>query len=473
MRALLARVLRTIRRRRLFGPDDRIAVAISGGPDSVALTWMMHGLEVERGATVAGLIHVNHRLRAESDEDESFCRALAARLNLPIEVARVDVVVRVRAQGRSIEVAARDVRYAFFDDAATRLGATVVATGHTLDDQAETVLMRLVRGAGSQGLSGVRARRGRIVRPLLDCRRADLRRYLAARGEAFREDPSNADVSIPRNRVRHELVPVLERMAPGSIRALARVAELAADDDAWLTEAAVEHWAAVVVSEEGPGGPLTLDAEALGVLPAALSRRLIRRLAARTARGAIWSARHVEAVRELASADKPGGHLDLPEVSAERQGRLITLGPAGRTSQASGAAELAKSWPERRLDVPGEVEVPEAALTLAASRGEGLALPGAAHDTRAMIQAAAVSLPLTVRNRRPGDRLRPLGAPGRRKLQDVLVDRKVSRERRDDVPIVADAAGRIVWVAGVVLAEECRVTAPERGVVILEVRKHR
>ena len=474
MRALLARVLRTIRRHDLIVAGDRIAVAVSGGPDSVALTWLLHSLESDLDATVVGLIHVNHRLRGQdSDADEAFCRALASRLSLPIEIAGVDVAARARAGGQSIEVAAREARYSFFEEAAHRLGATVVATGHTQDDQAETVVLRLLRGAGTRGLSGVRVRRGPFVRPLLECRRTDLGRYLAARGEAFREDASNADVGFPRNRVRHELMPVLQALAPGSVRALARLAGLAADDEAWLTEAAVERRGAVVVSDRGPSARLTLDVEALATLPVALARRLVRDLAASVAPGVSWSVRHIEAVLALASADKPGGHLDLPGVSAERQGRLMTLDPAGRVAQAPGAGGQAKRWPARRLDVPGQVDLPEAGLTLAASISQGRESFDEARGGRVGLQAAAVTLPLAVRNRRPGDRFRPLGSPGRRKLQDVLVDRKVPRAGRDDVPVVMDATGQIVWVAGVGPDEACRVTAPEKGVVILEMRKHR
>src|SRR5579862_102312 len=186
MSPLLRRVAATIRTHGLIAGGDRVAVAISGGSDSVALLWLLRELAAEPDAlfSIVGLIHVNHLLRgSESARDEAFCRALADRLTCPVEVARFDVKSVAAETGRSIEATARDIRYRFFREAAQRLDATRVATGHTLDDQAETVLLRLLRGSGSRGVSGIRPVRSIFVRPLLDCRREDLRRSLAARDE--------------------------------------------------------------------------------------------------------------------------------------------------------------------------------------------------------------------------------------------------------------------------------------------------
>jgi len=483
MRDLSASVARAIRQECRIGPDDRIAVALSGGPDSVALTWVLHALAPGLGFAMAGLIHVNHQLRgAESDADEAFCRALAARLDLPIRVLSVDVATAARTRRHSLEVAAREARYAFFETAAADLGASVVVTGHTMDDQAETVLLRLLRGAGTRGLSGIRVRRGLYARPLLGTRRDALRAYLVARGECWREDLSNADVSIPRNRIRRDLMPLLAMITPGAVAALARVAELAHDDEEYLMGAAIKNRPALVLSEEGRGGVKessgavtkrnravrNIDASALSLLPPALARRFVRLIAAETAPGVTLSARHLKAVSGLAATDKPTGHLDLPGLSVRKRGDVLTFQAASgaRAQTVSGAP-----WPARRLDVPGVVAVPEAGIDIvsrvaAVEEGEWQRLK----ESQVALQAGSVQLPLHVRNRRPGDRFRPLGAPGRRKLQDVLVDRKVPRFERDAVPVVMDAADRIVWVAGVALAHECRVTAPLDGVLILEQR---
>jgi tRNA(Ile)-lysidine synthase len=237
-----------IRRHRLLGAGDRVAVALSGGSDSVALSCLLSDLAKDEAWDVAGLIHVNHGLRgAESDADEAFCRDQAARWHLPLHVQRVDVAGRAREARQSIEAAARHLRYTAFEAGAVALGATSVATGHTEDDQAETLLLRLVRGASSRGLAGIRVRRGRFVRPLLASRRADLRAWLAHRGQPFREDSSNRDCAIPRNRLRRDVVPVLEAFAPQVVPALGRAAALLADDETFVEAAALDEAARLVV----------------------------------------------------------------------------------------------------------------------------------------------------------------------------------------------------------------------------------
>jgi tRNA(Ile)-lysidine synthase len=463
-------VARFVRRRRLWGADDRIAVAVSGGPDSVALTFIVRDLERVGLGRPVGLIHVNHQLRgAESDADEAFCAALAERLGWPLDVSRVAVT---RAPRQSIEAAAREARYACFEGAAARLGATIVVTGHTADDQAETVLLRLLRGAGTRGLSGIRARRGLYARPLLECRRADLRRDLARRGEAFRDDSSNLDVAIPRNRVRHALLPVIEAIAPGGVQALARLAGFAEDDEAVLMNAAIETARTLVLSRVESAGrleALEIDAAALRSVPPAIGRRVVRALAAEVAPRTTPGAVQLQAIWNLVQADKPMGHLDLGGFTAERRGGVLSLMPGLKTRPPAAKNHRPLRGLGQRLDVPGSVYLPETGVTITAERrdrGVELSKDGAL----GCLQADSVDLPLTVRTRQPGDRFRPLGAPGRRKLQDVLVDRKVPRNERDRVPVVVDARGRLVWVAGVALADECRVTAPEAGVVILKLR---
>jgi len=457
------RVATTIRRRRLLDAADCVAVAVSGGPDSVALAWILTDLAARASWQIAGFIHVNHGLRgAESDADEAFCRDLAGRLGWPIVARRVDARAAAERDRRSIEAAARDLRYAEFEAGAAELAATVVATGHTADDQAETVLLRLLSGAGTRGLSGVRPRRGPYRRPLIDCRRDELTAWLVARGESFRTDASNDDPSVPRNRLRRDLLPVIERIAPGGVAALTRLADLAADDEAVLESQATE-WLSKLVSKKG--GLVQVDAAALAALPAAIGRRVARALAAEVAPGARLGAEHLETVRQLAASEKTGGRLDLPGMSARRQGASLLVGPAG-SAPAGSSAGFAYELP-----VPGTVELPELGAVMRASMATAPPEELAATATIVALQASEVTTPLVVRSRRPGDRLRPLGSPGRRKVQDLLVDRKVSRQDRDRVAIVTDASGRVVWVAGVTIDDRCRVTTPETGVVVLELRK--
>ena len=440
-------------------PDDRIAIAVSGGADSVALAWILHELAPRASWQVAGLVHVNHGLRgAEADADEAFCRDLAMRLSWPIHVTSVDVRSHARARRQSLESAARTLRYACFETAIAALGATAVTTAHTMDDQAETVLLRLLRGASLRGLSGVRQRRGHIVRPLLGYRRSELREFLTSRGEPFREDASNADLSIPRNRLRHGVMPVLERFTSAAVPALARFASLAVDDEAALNDLAAQAAAAIGVSHD------TLDARALNTLPAAVARRVVRMMAERIAPAASWSAGHVEAVRKLAAADEMTEtvHMDAPGANIDRLGNVITF-------RVASAGQVAVAGFDRPLAVPGSTDIPEAgAIIEARTAPPPAAWPPVSNGMVAVLDGTSIAWPLRVRSRRPGDRLKPAGAPGHRKLQDLLVDRKIPRRDRDRVPIVVDADGRILWVAGVTVAEVCRATAPGASMVILE-----
>jgi tRNA(Ile)-lysidine synthase len=467
VRPLLRRLLRSIRETATLAPADRVAIAVSGGADSVALTWALVDL-VALGhlpVTIVGLVHLNHGLRGEdADRDERFVRALGARLGLPVEVGRADVAEEARASRRSLEAAGRAARDRFFAEATSRLDASVVATAHTADDQAETVLLRLLRGASARGVAGIRPRRGAIVRPLLGVRRATLRRFLEARGEGWVEDASNADRTIARNAVRHELLPVVERLAPGGIAALARFAALARDDEAVLERRAIEVARKIVLSTEAA---VRVRRAALSGVPAAIARRVVRHALEQVSQGAV-TARHVDAIRRLGAADTSIGHLDLPTATVDIDGEDLWLrpriGPSRAPATDSGRFDVA-------LPVPGAVDLATAGVRLVAERVAPAALPAASNGRGrvAAVQEAALRGALSVRQRRPGDRLRPLGAPGRRKVQDVLVDRKVPRGERDRVPIVVDQSGQIVWVAGYAMADECRVTRPESGVVLLKI----
>lgn len=426
----------------------------------MALVHVLAELQRAGAFTLAGLAHLNHRLRGEAaNADEAFCRAAAAALGLPIDVESADVAVRARDEGSSIEAAARAARYEFLERAAARLEADRIAVGHTRDDQAETYLLRLLRGAGPRGLGGIRPRVGNIVRPLIDATRADVLEYLRAHDIPWREDESNADVGIPRNRVRHELIPFLaERFSPGIVGVLAREAAIAQEDAEWLDGAAIEIAPTIVLVNSPQHGGVRLDWRALEAAPPALARRVVRdALGAACGRAKAHGFEHVDAVMGLG----PDQSVDLPGVHAERRGAEIHL--------RAGNIEATTPF-QYSLSIPGEVEVVEAGLVISADlRGTGD--PGSTSQTAVAVSAAGLAGELKVRSRRPGDALRPIGLGGRKKLQDLLVDRKVAREERDRVPIVVDRSDRIVWVVGHAVAEDFRVTEPAAGVILLKARR--
>jgi tRNA(Ile)-lysidine synthase len=472
MHPLDERVRRTIRRYALLPAGSRAVIALSGGADSVALTHLLRELAPRAGFRVAGLAHLNHGLRGDAaDADEEFCCRLAEQWSLPIEVRRLDAGALACRRG-SLEQAAREVRYEFLEQAADQLGADSIAVGHTLDDQAETFLLRLLRGAGPRGLAGIYPRFGRIVRPLLEVSRADLRRYLAERGVSFREDETNRDTTIPRNRVRHELIPFLqERFSPRIAEILANEAAIARDDAAWLEQASSATAARIVhvMSDR-----VEIDVPLLLAEPPSIGRWILLGALRRGSGRRFVGFDHAETLLAFAAGKGGPAVIDLPGQRARRDGGTLQLSPAvGR--ERSPVGRQANSF-RYLLSIPGEAVLAEAGCTISAevaTLGSALAQPGWLEHIggrTAAVDAATLPAVLGVRNRRPGDRLRPLGLSGHKKLQDLLVDLKVPRAARDVTPLVVDDRDRIIWVAGHAIADDFRVTGQTKSVVILKLR---
>ncbi len=432
--------------------------ALSGGSDSVAQLLLLHDLAVAGDLLLAGAAHLNHQLRPEAARDETFCRDLCARLGVPLVVESAPVAALAAAAGVSIEVAARRARYAFLEQARTSRGAAVVAVAHTADDQAETVLLRLLRGAGPRGLRGILPVRGAIVRPLLECTRAGLRAELTRRGQEWVEDATNADVTQPRNRVRHELMPLLAaRFQPAVTRVLARTAEVVAADDA-LLESLADVAASGVVAPAPRG--LTVSTSALSRLPLALARRVGRRALERLGPPHAPDLADVEALLAVCRPDGPAA-AEPAGLRVERFSEDAVL-----LIRASGAGETV--LPSRALPVPGAVALPELGLGCRLTADRPIKAQEEPADLRRrLIVKASVPAPLVVRGRRAGDRIRPRGLGGSKKLQDLLVDRKVPRAERGHVPVVTDATGRLVWVVGHAADADATASGDEDDVIVL------
>ncbi|MEP7116790.1 MAG: tRNA lysidine(34) synthetase TilS [Acidobacteriota bacterium] len=459
MTEIAARVRRYVDRHQLWLAGGRVVAAVSGGADSVALLVVLRELHECGAVSLVGVAHLNHQLRVDAARDEAFTRALAVSLDVPVIIDRVDVSGLAR-QGRcSTEVAARRARYAFLERARVDCGADHVAVAHTRDDQAETVLMRLFRGTGTRGLRGILPARGRVVRPLLECSRASLRRFLAARQQAWVEDETNADLDYPRNRVRHELLPLLAaRYRPSVSRVLARTADIAAHEDAFLERLAAQGQATVV---SPVAGATRVAVAALNALPLALRRRVAWR--ALVLAGISRTPTHSDVERLVdACAAAPSAARQLPGLRVER------FSPDAVLLIRDGAPGAEVVWPGRALPVPGALALPElgAGCRFTAigpiKQDEGTTL----NRHRIALRADAVVLPLAVRGRKPGDRIQPVGLGGTKKLQDLMVDRKVPRVARNRIPVVADANGQILWVVGLAVAAHA-AAGPQDDVIVL------
>jgi len=465
----------------LWSAETPVIAAVSGGADSVALLLVLDALARQQRLRLAGVAHLHHHVRgAAADADAAFVRDLAGRLGLAFQAHDDDVPARARRHRQSIEVAGRQARLEFFDRLAAGPGLPRIALAHTRTDQAETVLLRLARGAGPRGLAGMAPRTLPRVRPLLEESRDTLRAWLRDRGQAWREDDTNSDTTIARNLVRLDILPRLARLNPGVEAALARAARIQRAD-AEVLDALAEAEASRLV--EPGAGSVRFSMGAVRRLPEGLARRVVRLACLRVHPGRTPSWDDTEAILHLA-----GNRLEVGAVCLELFGDLAVLSTKGR-----GVSEATAREPEAvelLLTVPGSVRHPRGWWTLAATgpvpRSQagsslatgttGMVLPDAgspptAAAAQVVLDAGAVGRHLTIRGWRPGDRVQPLGLAGRKKVQDVFVDRKVPRDERALVPIVVDGGGRIVWVAGHVVGEPFRVTPHSEAVVVLTLRR--
>jgi tRNA(Ile)-lysidine synthase len=423
-------VRETLRRHAMLAGGERVLVAVSGGADSVALLHALRRLAPELALSLA-VAHVHHGLRPEADADAELVEALCRAWALPATVARISVVA-----GTSIEAAARAARYAALTREAERVGAQRIAVGHTADDQAETVLMRVLEGAGPRGLAGIPPVRGRVIRPLIEVRRVEIVAELERAGLAWREDASNRDPRFLRARVRHQLIPHLrESYNPAIVDALVRVASLAR---AWVDRVEAEAKSELAAAVEGRD-EIALPAARLRELPEDVGAEVVRLAAARLGyRGPMRAWAH-RAVRRL-----------LRQAPRRRRLRLH-----GLTLEASGGQLRLASTPTSRL-VPrplawaGVTALAEVGLAIQARhvlRGRDYAVPR--EPRRVAFDADRLAGgDLGVRSRRPGDRFVPFGETRPRRLKSLLIAAGVPRWDRDRIPLVV-AGDAILWVAGV------------------------
>ena len=468
-RTLEGRVLRFVREKGVLRPGERALAAVSGGPDSTALLLILAAL-APRLSLELRAAYFDHSLRgAEAGRAEkAFVEELAARLGLPLWTGRGDVRAHARRNRISLEQAGRELRYRFLAKAAVEEGCGVVATGHTADDQVETVLLHLLRGSGLEGLAGMAPRgpwpvpvdgdRPVLARPLLTLRRVDTELYCRVAGVSPLEDATNLSTAFLRNRLRLELLPVLRQYNPRIDEALLRLAEAARQD-----LGVMEKFAQDVLATGSSAGPdqVVLSRRRLAGLPEALQRHALRGAVRRLA-GDLREVRasHVEAlVRALGRG--PGHHLDLPRglrLDVDYEHATLTLGLP---------AEKPQIPPETPLPVPSRLRWGPWSL-----EAEVGLRAGAPPDdpAQAWLDADALGGPLLVRPRRRGDRFQPLGMAQERKLQDLLVDARVPRAERDLVPLVCSPKG-IAWVGGVRIAQWASVKPETRRVLKLRLRR--
>lgn len=456
VRDLVAAVRRTIETRHLFKGGERTLLAVSGGPDSLA---MLHVFA--RLAPVYDLdlhvAHFDHRLRDGSGTDAAFVARQAAKLGLPCTVRAAEETGPV--PGRSPEETARDRRQGFLQEVAEGIGAVRIATGHTMDDQAETILMRLLFGTGPRGLGGITPLRWWYVRPLIDARREQTEAFCRALRLRPRIDPTNDDPAFRRNVIRHETIPFLASTLNASLtESIARLGDILRDEDHYLHGLALSQ-APPEPDPDGAGSRLPL--EAIRQLPVPLQRRAIRYLF--SVEGLEAGAVHTEAVRQLVLSEKASGQIDLPgPLSARLEYGFLVVGRASSPAGSATPVELA---------IPGETGLPPWGLRARAwvSAERPATLPDGRREC--VLDADRVTFPLRVRRWRSGDRFRPLGMSRQKKVGDFFTDEKVSRTRRAGVPLVVADDGTICWIVGHRIDDRVKVSARTTRFLWLETQE--
>ncbi|HEU4685720.1 MAG TPA: tRNA lysidine(34) synthetase TilS [Nitrospira sp.] len=460
---LLKEVTALVRRRALFDKGQHLLVAVSGGPDSTALLVLLIRL-ASRWALRLTAVHVNHGLRGnESDGDEKFVSDFCKARQIPLVVLRPPL--RKQRGRTSIQEAARLARYRGMKQLAADIGADRIVLGHTANDQVETMLMWMLRGAGLSGLSGMPfIREGLIVRPLLACTKDALLAFLDEEHLAYRNDSSNAMGRYHRNRLRSELWPVVAGMAPAAIKILQRQADLLCEDERHLDHLAQQEWARLVTVRDGGG--CRLDRPGFAALSIAMQRRVLRMLLQRHhSEGRAASLNVVEMARRFCLTGRPSSSLQLGSMVLMSAGDAIT-GDAP-TPSIPDPVELIVP-----VTVPSTVRWPRTGAQFRVQllgRLEAESLLGQRAKSVGIFDADRASAPLHLRTWRPGDRMCPAGMEGKsKKLQDLFTDSKIAGRERERFPVLEGPQG-ILWVAGLRQDQRFRVRADSTRCLVVTI----
>jgi len=451
-----SRIKKTIREYNLLEKKDRILVAYSGGVDSTGLLNLLLELRGEWSFELF-LGHFNHKLRHTADEDEQFVRRIAKKYSLPLFVGSKDVRSYARKKKLNIEEAGRELRYDFLKKTALKIGGAKIATGHTMTDQAETFLMRLMRGSGLRGLGGIFPLvEGKVVRPLIQVERQDIEAYLRKKGIEFHTDESNFDRRFLRNRIRLDLVPYIKKnFEPEIISSLGRIASIIREEDS-LLEKIAEEKAKRAISKKN--NKISLEVKPLSSLSRAMARRVVRGF-----------------ISELRGNLREISFEDVESVLCLKEGKEFPLRKGHVLRREKGQIFLKGKIPpkikyEYRWEGKGPLEIKELKLKFEGKKiKRGKSLPLDFDDqTRAFLDLGKLKFPLLIRNRRKGDRYQPLGAPGQKKLKEILRAKGIPLSERERRPVFL-SGDKIVWILGLPVSEKFRV---EEGTSdIFEIKK--
>src|SRR4030042_1133800 len=454
---LVHKVTNTIKKHSMLSGEEKILVGLSGGPDSVCLLHMLNKIKDDFRLSLYAL-YIDHWLRTDETGSEiEFCKNLCESLDIPFIIKSINVKSCVQELKINIQEAARQLRYKVFEETAYETNAHKIALGHTADDQAETVLMRLFRGSGTTGLSGIPPVRAGIIRPLIEIERTKIEQFLDEGKIDFIVDSSNLKKDYLRNKIRLSLIPMLKEFNPDIIETLSKTAELFRDEERFFTILVTKTMMKLISRKTDTRIELFLAP--LEIMDKVIMRRVLRRAIDETTglRGINFV--HIEDIIEIIKNGKHGDRLYLPKGIREIKGYsnfTFTSEPPVRLNTYT-------------FEVPGEVILKEGKVVIKAFLGNDVDDYGDGKPM-AVFDGEKTGTVLIIRPRENGDFFYPMGFGRRKKLQDYFVDEKVPRDERDSVPVVA-SGNDIVWIAGFRCDERFKVTKETKKVVKLEVKK--
>jgi tRNA(Ile)-lysidine synthase len=441
---ILERIKKTIQDYKLLEKKDKILIAYSGGVDSTGLLNLLLELREEWSFELF-LGHFNHRLRQSADKDEQFVRRMAKIYSLPLFVGSKDVRSYAREKKLNIEEAGRELRYDFLKKTALKIGKAKIATGHTMTDQAETFLMRLMRGSGLRGLGGIFPLvEGTIVRPLIQVERQDIEAHLKAKGIEFRIDESNLDRRFLRNRIRLDLIPYIKKnFEPEIVSSLGRITSIIREEDSLLEKIAQEKTKKAVSKKNNR---ISLEVKPLSSLPRAMARRVVR-----------------DFISDLRGNLRAVSFEDVESVLCLREGKEFPLRKDHVLRREQGQIFLkSKLTPKIRYEYRWEgkapLEIKELKLKFEGKKVKGRNSIGLDFDdrARAFLDLGKLKFPLMVRDRREGDRYQPFGAPGQKKLKEIMRAKDIPLPERERRPVFL-SGDKIVWILGLPVSEKHKV----------------
>jgi tRNA(Ile)-lysidine synthase len=470
---ILSTVRQTISDHHMYNRGDSVLMAVSGGPDSVALAHILLTLAAEYSLRPA-IAHLNHGLRgAQSDRDAKFVIAFARQLDVPIYAEKKDVLAYQRSHRLSLEEAGRKLRYDYFEKLSAKYGFNRIALGHHSDDNAELVLINLLRGSGPLGLSGIApVRGGHIVRPLIRLRRSELIDYLAEKKLSYVTDESNFDPTPIRNKIRHHLIPELQTAYnPRIVEALNRLGEITRAEDQWFERALESEFEQCISIRTDQ--KISLALFHFNQLPKAVKRRVIRK--------AILNVKndlrritlvHVDAILNLTEKDRASGRLNLPDgILVNKEGDALTIAKRNNDGkrQQGRKLETCSADYQYRMPAAGTIYIKEAdvSINLCEIHADDVHDIKETEEYMAYFDLDRLQFPLLVRNHRPGDRFSPLGLKGTQKVNKYFINNKIPPEQRRKCPLLL-SDDNIIWIAGHRIANTVKVSPQTRRVLKAE-----